>query len=509
MNEPNKKSNVARKDDYYTPKVTEFMNKWDPFLDHSISPISPNTEICVVGNNGWQLIKALIECSERNSQIINMICREVLTRDELPAYPNNILDKYLHHEIPYSINNYELGTERDQNVFNMYSMEPYYISKNENDWFRGMVRNAIIATCGFTILSSVMLNSIVEAMQEISGKHWRDIKVLEVCAGSGSLAYGLTEMACLLKENYVAVDDQSNSFYINYGDPWYHVEKMDAFSAVNMYGRDIDFLIVSWPPANFSMSKLFEHLHMLNKKAKIVFIGNVDDGTCGDKRFWKLVQGCKYKTRVVFHYWDKEEIRFLEWKQYDPDYFYDDGIMSLLAAKECRANTDTNEMLKYMYPDGVIQDVDNIRKRIFFKWKRADGTDIDAGYIELRNEGYRDRIMMISAWFYNKKEHRGGDLLNREIDWLISAVHGDDNCEEAKAIGYTRDIGCIVIIVPDELDKINDRISFIYITMDIFNNSTDDVQKAIEEKEKMELLSTRPMLFKFHDDTEGETWYII
>lgn len=127
-------------------------------------------------------------------------------------------------------------------------------------------------------------------------------KCLEVMAGRGILAYALRQMGV----NLITTDDLSwaekaNSrkkeepegemlVGVNHSK-WIHpvteVEKLDAVEAVRRYGKEIDIMIMSWPPYmdNTAFQVIFE-LNKINPQALVVFIG--ENGGCTADRIFSL-----------------------------------------------------------------------------------------------------------------------------------------------------------------------------------------------------------------------------
>lgn len=103
-------------------------------------------------------------------------------------------------------------------------------------------------------------------LDEVSA-HLRGKRVLEVFAGNGLLAKGLTERG---------VDIRSTSLFsgIDGHDQGMHfpVEKIEASDAVDRYGPWADALLMSWPPANEAAAKCVVRW---GKDRDVIFIGEM------------------------------------------------------------------------------------------------------------------------------------------------------------------------------------------------------------------------------------------
>ena len=105
-------------------------------------------------------------------------------------------------------------------------------------------------------------------------------KCLEVMAGTGYLSYALREKGV----NIIATDDQT----------WYQyftnkeitpIEALTANRAIWKYGKDIDVLIISWPPDDDKAYQALRLINYVNPNAYVIYIGEFDI-SCADDNFF-------------------------------------------------------------------------------------------------------------------------------------------------------------------------------------------------------------------------------
>lgn len=105
-------------------------------------------------------------------------------------------------------------------------------------------------------------------------------RCLEVCSGLGALSKSLQDCGI----DIICTNLLHNDVYaFDYKKPenrWTHVEKMDCFDAVKLYGSNVDFMIGSWIEVNksdrdFDLYKCFKEQ---NPNGKFIMIGLINGG---------------------------------------------------------------------------------------------------------------------------------------------------------------------------------------------------------------------------------------
>ena len=104
-------------------------------------------------------------------------------------------------------------------------------------------------------------------------------KCLEVMSGRGWLSKALREKG----KEVIATDNYSwlGHCEANVTD----VEKLDAVSAVEKYGKDIDILIMCWPFMDNVAYQTIKRLYEVNPQAIVVYIGEGGGGCTADEKF--------------------------------------------------------------------------------------------------------------------------------------------------------------------------------------------------------------------------------
>lgn len=113
-----------------------------------------------------------------------------------------------------------------------------------------------------------------------------DRPCLEIMAGTGYLSYALS----LYGVNIKATDDYSwEKHFTNFKD----VENIDCLQAIKKYGKDVKFIICSWPymdeMANFSLVMMRE----VNPKCRMIYIGEGWGGCTASDKFFNNVEECE------------------------------------------------------------------------------------------------------------------------------------------------------------------------------------------------------------------------
>lgn len=125
---------------------------------------------------------------------------------------------------------------------------------------------------------------------------WLDeSRCLEVMAGRGWLTYALRQKGM----NVIATDDYSWHTKMKWGEPVTPVEKLDAVGSVQMYGKAIDVLIMSWPYMDSTAHDTIKTLHEVNPDAVVVYIGESYGGCTADDSFFEHFE--RIKNDVYFN----------------------------------------------------------------------------------------------------------------------------------------------------------------------------------------------------------------
>lgn len=125
-------------------------------------------------------------------------------------------------------------------------------------------REYYITEVGFNVVTK-------EFARGLTDKLLKDKKCLEVMSGTGALAKALRECDV----DIIATDDYSGiTFYPLSDRLWTEVEKLDSLEAVKKYGKDIDYLLMSWVPNHSEIGyETMKLLHEINPDCKLIIIG--------------------------------------------------------------------------------------------------------------------------------------------------------------------------------------------------------------------------------------------
>lgn len=125
-------------------------------------------------------------------------------------------------------------------------------------------RSRVIDLQGFAILSEDWINPLAEYIG--------NRKVLEIMGGYGSLAKCLSDRGV----NIITTDNFSRT---DKERAWIdNIEELDCYSAVKKYGKDVDIILVCWPPMSNHLRTVLNMMRKINKDAIMIYIGEHWDG---------------------------------------------------------------------------------------------------------------------------------------------------------------------------------------------------------------------------------------
>lgn len=111
--------------------------------------------------------------------------------------------------------------------------------------------------------------------------------VLSVCSGLGALEKCLkdcsvniiaTDLFLCMQDNYIFEDRMS----------WMDIEKIDAVDAISKYGKDINYLLLSWSPYRNTIDyDCLMKLRETNPNARIICITEEYGGCVGSDQFYE------------------------------------------------------------------------------------------------------------------------------------------------------------------------------------------------------------------------------
>lgn len=142
-----------------------------------------------------------------------------------------------------------------------------------------------------TLLSVFELRKIIVDLQGFSlvSKDWvkelsnwiGNRKVLEVMSGLGVLSSVLKEegVDIISTDNYTA-----NNF--NFSNLWTDIIQLDALQAIEMYGKDVDVIIMSWCYTDETGYKCLLKMREVNPNAVMIYIGEPIGGSTGSKSLY-------------------------------------------------------------------------------------------------------------------------------------------------------------------------------------------------------------------------------
>lgn len=161
--------------------------------------------------------------------------------------------------------NYEKTLSISLDYDNRWNMNPY------DSHFSAIFQDAGL----YGLITEDFIDNLAEYLE---GK-----RVLEVMAGSGNISLALKDRGI----DVIATDDKSWEIP---NEDSIEIEELDAVLAVKKYGKNIDYVIMSWSPINNQIdNEVLIELRKINPEATIIVIGEVG-GCTGSKEFQKNIK---------------------------------------------------------------------------------------------------------------------------------------------------------------------------------------------------------------------------
>lgn len=109
-----------------------------------------------------------------------------------------------------------------------------------------------------------------------------DRPCLEIMAGTGYLSYALSKYGCKVK----ATDNYSWENKLDMSQRFFPVERLDAVSAIQKYGKDVKFILCSWPYMDDAAYQALKTMSEVNDKCRMIYIGEGFGGCTANDRFF-------------------------------------------------------------------------------------------------------------------------------------------------------------------------------------------------------------------------------
>lgn len=142
-------------------------------------------------------------------------------------------------------------------------------------------RDRYTVNYGFSLVSMDWLRILKE-------KVIKDSKCLEIMAGSGMISKGLRDLGT----DIIATDNYSwrggkSKFFEN---TWTDVINLNADDAIVKYGKDVDFIIMSWPYMNEDAYNALILMRKMNPNCIMIYIGEDYGGCTADDKFFETLE---------------------------------------------------------------------------------------------------------------------------------------------------------------------------------------------------------------------------
>ena len=220
----------------------------------------------------------------------NAVCKE--------AKLHNFIDDYVNGMIPESINLMDYAKAILNYQDHHYSI-PHWDSISPTNittrcFMSDLRNNLLVYEMGFCTVTMNWVNKLVNYMIKLSNKKEKDIHVLEICSGHGTLSKALSNAGIV---NIEAIDNFNDNDILNLRDglPFFKVSNKDMFEALNEYEDSyikykLDFIICAWPRLGYDLEKFVERLYDIDSNTIFIYIGDGRNGCCANKWFFDSVK---------------------------------------------------------------------------------------------------------------------------------------------------------------------------------------------------------------------------
>ena len=116
-----------------------------------------------------------------------------------------------------------------------------------------------------------------------------DRPCLEVMAGTGYFSYALKLYGC----NVRATDNFSWSNKFENISKFINVENIDCVEAIRKYGKDVKFIICSWPYMDDNAYRCLMAMREVNPKCRMIYIGEDMGGCTASDKFFENAEVCE------------------------------------------------------------------------------------------------------------------------------------------------------------------------------------------------------------------------
>lgn len=140
-----------------------------------------------------------------------------------------------------------------------------------------MLRHSVIPLQGYAIVS----RDWVKPFAKWIGKR----KCLEIMAGKGALSYALRNEG----KSIISTDNYGWQQF-DFSSLWTEVEKIDAISAIEKYGKDVDIIIMSWCYMDDLGYRCLMKMREVNPNAVMVYIGEPMGGCTGNDELYEEME---------------------------------------------------------------------------------------------------------------------------------------------------------------------------------------------------------------------------
>lgn len=161
------------------------------------------------------------------------------------------------------------------------------------------LHNYAISHMGYSVITVRNCRILADLIQRRS--------LLEIMCGLGSYTYTLRCLGVpvIATDDYSWIDDDPK--FIDWKQkPWIDdIERIDAVSAIKKYGKQVDFILMSWPPMNEDFAaQALETMRMVNPECRMIYVGEEKGGVTANDRFFDILSDVSGQYSSINELWE-------------------------------------------------------------------------------------------------------------------------------------------------------------------------------------------------------------
>ena len=188
---------------------------------------------------------------------------------------DNFLENYNKKQIP-----------REESVRKVLQDIKYAITLDGLNQYK--MRQVAIKSSGFVIVTRELVNALTLFLTKKSGKPAEQINILSVACGLGCLESALISKGfnVICTDNKSWFEGRSNIPTFKEENSWVDIEEINMLKAFEKYGKDMDYVLLSWPYMDNNATELLYLMNDINPNCYMIYEGESYGGCTANDEFF-------------------------------------------------------------------------------------------------------------------------------------------------------------------------------------------------------------------------------